>query len=336
MTINDDTYDEELDFELVGKALREDVYDTDLAEDLTDDLADELVDGAIEEIEADEQFQAQITEDSKALRDRWEISEGYWFRRDFRTETPAELSVDATDSDSVGASLLEAAPSRTATTACRQGDVDRFFPDTDEMTTKEWRRFKRRTLPDLAAECATCPFRIGCAITALETQATCGVWAGVLVRDFTSPTTWHRRQLLSILAEFSAHYLAADPATASAMDHKLFDRIELMLQRQERLREPFVEALTEARATVEIVARSPIASSTAAEDFARLGAKDKVTHFGGGTPGPGAPAPAADAPAKPAGKRKRATPSAPAGNANRRRDEPLMLFQLELPFAVSA
>lgn len=164
----------------------------------------------------------------------WDTTDDYWFAKPFHTETPRDLAdIEGAEAEVVKSGSLVPAGFKTP---CREGDPDRFHPETDGLTSLQLRRFKRHELAKLAEECATCPFRIGCAITALETDADSGVWAGVLTRDFTSADTWHRRQLLEVVAEFIIGYRAADPETIRSVEEMIYSRIETMLQRQPRLR----------------------------------------------------------------------------------------------------
>ena len=131
------------------------------------------------------------------------------------------------------------APVRQVPVACRR-DPDRFFPDIDAATAGQKRILRRSILPAITAECDSCFFRIPCAIAALENQATAGVWAGVLVRHYTSPDSRHRKKLLAILAE---HITTAAP---TPQNKKLHDRILLMLSRRPELQPGFTEALNTA------------------------------------------------------------------------------------------
>lgn len=127
-------------------------------------------------------------------------------------------------------------------------DRDLWFPDLDGASKSQWRSFKRHTLPVIGRTCGRCHFRIMCAVMALETQATNGIWAGVLVRDYSNPGTWHRKQLLALLAEFVAEALDKDPAEIDPQYDTLCERIAVMLQRRPQLQSVFDAALTDALA----------------------------------------------------------------------------------------
>ncbi|MDO3331391.1 WhiB family transcriptional regulator [Mycobacteroides abscessus] len=187
----------------------------------------------------------------------WDLSDGYWFAKPFHVETPRDLAdVEGAEAKIVKSGRL--VPENFAT-PCREGHPDRFHPDVDGLTGPQLRSFKRLQLAELAAECDTCPFRIGCAITALETDAISGVWAGVLTRDFPSANAWHRHQLLQVLAEYIIGYRAADPETIRPVEELIYSRIEVLLQRQGRLQPVLVEELAEVerklREQAEFVAR---------------------------------------------------------------------------------
>lgn len=123
---------------------------------------------------------------------------------------------------------------------CRR-EPERFFPDIDAATTsRQRRRLYRTVLPGIRAVCDGCFFRIPCAIGALENREIAGVWAGVLVRPYTSPRTAHRKQLLAILAD---HVTQAAPTPENM---KLHDRISLMLSRRPELRPGFGAAVRRA------------------------------------------------------------------------------------------
>ncbi|GAT00942.1 transcriptional regulator WhiB [Mycolicibacterium fortuitum subsp. acetamidolyticum] len=188
---------------------------------------------------------------------RWDTTDAYWFRKNFHTEVPGDLSIVAQAEDLVGKAVD---PSQSQLrTPCSEGDPDRFFPEVDDRTDRK--RFKRRLLADLAAECAGCPFRIGCAITALETDATAGVWAGVLVRDYSGAETWHRRQLLAVLAKFAVGYLMADPEAITPAEEKLYARLEVLLQRQDRLRPVFAKEFAQQQRQLLFAAAEPESDS---------------------------------------------------------------------------
>ncbi|WP_165618359.1 WhiB family transcriptional regulator [Mycobacterium talmoniae] len=116
---------------------------------------------------------------------------------------------------------------------------ERWDPDNYAASPEDRLRFRTSVLPKLAQECDRCHFRIRCAVTALESRADCGIWAGVQARGTQSPHALHRRRLLKILAEYLA---APDTADNDARREILSARITTMLQRRPELREPFTEA----------------------------------------------------------------------------------------------
>lgn len=203
---------------------------------------------------------------------RWDTTDAYWFRKNFHTEVPGDLSIVAQAEDLVGKAVD---PSQSQLrTPCSEGDPDRFFPEVDDRTDRK--RFKRRLLADLAAECAGCPFRIGCAITALETDATAGVWAGVLVRDYSGAETWHRRQLLAVLAKFAVGYLMADPEAITPAEEKLYARLEVLLQRQDRLRPVFAKEFAQQRQLLFAAAEHESDSDTSAAESVPVPSRSAV------------------------------------------------------------
>jgi hypothetical protein len=146
--------------------------------------------------------------------------------------------------DSVSAGESFATDSATKPVPCAS-DRDLWFPDLEDAPKRRLRHFKRHTLPVIRRACGRCHFRIMCAVMALETQATDGVWAGVLVRDYSRPGTWHRKQLLALLAEFVAEALDKDPAEIDPQYEALCERITVMLQRQPELQPIFDAALAD-------------------------------------------------------------------------------------------
>lgn len=198
----------------------------------------------------------------------WELTDAYWFAKPFHVETPFDLAdVEGAEDEMLKSGRLVPESFKTP---CREGDPDRFHPEVEGLTALQLRSFKRNQLAELAAECDTCPFRIGCAINALETDATSGVWAGVLTRDFPSANAWHRHQLLEVLAEYIIGYLGAEPETIRPVEELIFSRIEVMLQRQERLRPVLVEELAEVnrklREQAEFVAKFLAAEADSVSD----------------------------------------------------------------------
>lgn len=154
----------------------------------------------------------------------------------------------------------EDVPVRQVPVPCRQAP-ELFFPDIDAATRRQKRILRRKVLPLIAAACDQCFFRVPCAIAALENQETAGVWAGVLVRHYDSPDTWHRKKLLAILAE---HITTAAPTPENK---KLNDRISAMLSRRPELQPGFTEAVHAARTKKSQESATPEPEKTAQAPF---------------------------------------------------------------------
>ncbi|TEA09222.1 hypothetical protein CCUG60884_00212 [Mycobacteroides salmoniphilum] len=118
----------------------------------------------------------------------------------------------------------------------------RWAPDVDEMTPEQILEFRTVELPELQRDCSSCHFRLRCAVNALDSRATTGVYAGVEMRPAVNPNARHRRPLLKMLAEY-----VANPKPEESVEYEaLCARIDQMLARRTELQDGYAAALAAA------------------------------------------------------------------------------------------